>query len=80
MLQEFKLYVVKRGRNIEKNFSYIFFKNKKDRIFKLEGMWFSVVKDNQNGQSGLKLCKGYKCGMDKFEYDLINGGKLLLFF
>lgn len=42
-------------------------------------MWPSVAKDNQNGQSGLKLCKGHKCGMDKFEHDLINGGKSLSF-
>lgn len=40
-------------------------------------MWPSAAKGIQNGQSGLRLCKGHNCGVDKFEHDLINGGESL---
>ena len=76
-IQEFKLHSVKRGRNRETDFSYTALKNKKGEISKEGGVWPSAAKGNQNGQSGLRLCKGHNCGADKFEHDLINGGESL---
>lgn len=42
--------------------------NKKDN-FKSRGC---AAKDNQNGQSGLRLYKGHRSEVDTFEHDLIN--------
>ena len=40
-------------------------------------MWPSVAKDNQSGQSGVRLCQGHRWGTDPLECGLTDGRESL---